>query len=252
MLTQRGRAEDRSRALRLLDSAEVTATTVGNATVLSGIARLRELVAGTPVAIGTRRPAFRREGQYWTVVYGGSLVRLRDTKGLRYLAMLLSNPNREFYATDLEAQDQPRVTTSPALRKRSSSGQLQAHPDLGDAGEMLDATAKAAYKARLESLQSELDEAEDFNDLARVERAKQEIDFLTSELARAVGLGGRDRRAASHAERARLNVTRAIRAAMENLARANPSLGQHLATTIHTGRYCSYTPDPRAEITWES
>jgi hypothetical protein len=95
--------------------------------------------------------------------------------------------------------------------------------DLGDAGEMLDATAKAAYKAGLEDLQAELDEAESFNDPARAVKAKDEIDFLASELARAVGLGGRDRRAASHAERARLNVTRAIRAAMGNLARANPA-----------------------------
>jgi hypothetical protein len=72
-----------------------------------------------------------------------------------------------------------------------------------------------------------------------------------AELARAVGLGGRDRRAASHAERARLNVTRAIRSAMANLARANPTLGEHLSRTVRTGRYCSYTPDPRAPITWE-
>jgi hypothetical protein len=77
------------------------------------------------------------------------------------------------------------------------------------------------------------------------------MDFLVGELARAVGLGGRDRRAASHAERARLNVTRAIRAAMANLARANPALGRHLSWTVRTGRYCSYTPDPRAPIAWE-
>jgi hypothetical protein len=28
-------------------------------------------------------------------------------------------------------------------------------------------------------------------------------------------------------------------------------LGRHLSSTIRTGRYCSYTPDPRAPITWE-
>jgi hypothetical protein len=94
-------------------------------------------------------------------------------------------------------------------------------------------------------------EAEGFNDPGRAAKAAAERDFLVDELARAVGLGGRDRRAASHAERARLNVTRAIRAAMANLARANPPLGRHLAVTIRTGRYCSYTPDPRAPITWE-
>jgi hypothetical protein len=66
-----------------------------------------------------------------------------------------------------------------------------------------------------------------------------QTDFLVDEQARAAGLGGRDRRAASHAERARLNATRAIRAAMANLARANPALGRHLAATVRTGRYCA-------------
>ena len=104
--------------------------------------------------------------------------------------------------------------------------------------------------ARLDQLAAELAEAERFNDPGRAAAATAERDFLVGELARAVGLGGRDRRAASHAERARLNVTRAIRAAMANLARANPALGRHLSATIRTGRYCSYTPDPRAPITW--
>jgi hypothetical protein len=124
-------------------------------------------------------------------------------------------------------------------------------PDLGDAGALLDARAKAAYKARLGELAAELEEAQRCGDPGRAAAASSEREFLVSELARAVGLGGRDRRAAAHAERARLNVTRAIRAAMGQLARANPALGAHLAATVRTGRYCCYTPDPRAPITWE-
>jgi hypothetical protein len=116
---------------------------------------------------------------------------------------------------------------------------------------MLDATAKAAYRARLDELQAEVEDAEAWNDSARAAKAQAERDFLVAELVRAVGLGGRDRRAASHAERARLNATRAIRASMANVARANPELGRHLTSTIRTGRYCSYTPDPRAPIAWE-
>jgi hypothetical protein len=134
---------------------------------------------------------------------------------------------------------------------RARGGELEARPDLGDAGALLDAEAKAAYRARLEELRAELEEAEGFNDPERAARARAEREFLTAELARAVGLGGRDRRAASHAERARLNATRAIRGAIANLARANPSLGRHLAATVRTGRYCSYVPDPRAPIAWE-
>ena len=123
--------------------------------------------------------------------------------------------------------------------------------DFGDAGELLDAEARAAYKARLDELQEEIDEAEDFNDSERAERARGEREFLIRELARAVGLGGRDRKAASHAERARLNATRAIRSAMTHLTREHPALGKHLAATIRTGRYCSYTPDPRSPVNWQ-
>jgi hypothetical protein len=136
-------------------------------------------------------------------------------------------------------------------RDRAGGDELAVRPDLGDAGALLDATAKAAYRARLGELRAEVEEAEGFNDPVRASRARQEMEFLVAELSRAVGLGGRDRRAASHAERARLNASRAIRAAMANLAEANPALGRHLAATIRTGRYCSYTPDPRLPIAWE-
>jgi hypothetical protein len=195
---------------------------------------------------------FRREGEYWTVCFAGSVARLADAKGLRLLARLLADPGREFHAIDLEAAGaQTHRPAPPGGRGGAGAGGLRVRPDLGDAGELLDAKAKAAYKARLDELAAELEEAERFGDPGRAAKAAAERDFLVGELARAVGLGGRDRRAASHAERARLNATRAIRAAMANLARANPPLGRHLSATIRTGRYCSYTPDPRAPITWE-
>src|SRR5262245_62736952 len=152
---------------------------------------------------------FRREGEYWTVRYDGSVARLADAKGLCLLARLLADPGREFHAVDLEAASSQTQQPAPArARVAAGGGELQVRPDLGDAGELLDATAKAAYKARLDELQAELDQAEHFGDPGRAATASSERDFLVGELARAVGLGGRDRRAASHAERARLNVTR--------------------------------------------
>jgi AAA ATPase domain len=258
MLVGRGVQEDRTRAVELLDRAAAATGTVGMAAVAQGIETLRGAseggvdsggTAGTAVAPEESRNVFRREGDYWTVSYDGVVVRLRDVKGLRHLARLLTHPAREFHAADLEAAD--GGAPSPGPRGWGEAGELALRPDLGDAGELLDATAKAAYKARLDELRAELDEAEGFNDQARAATARAELDFLVGELARAVGLGGRDRRAASHAERARLNATRAIRAAMAKLARANPALGRHLSATIRTGRYCSYTPDPRAPIVWE-
>jgi hypothetical protein len=235
-----------------------TADRLGMAAVAEGSRALQAARAGegsrggaaTAAAPGAARNLFRREGEYWTVVFDGSVVRLRDTKGLRHLAQLLTHPGREFHAVDLEAAQRRPSPTALGRRGRAGAGELAVRPDLGDAGALLDATAKAAYQARLTELEEELEEAEQFNDPARATKAHQERDFLVQELGRAVGLGGRDRRAASHAERARLNATRAIRAAMANLARANPALGQHLAATIRTGRYCAYTPDPRAPLVW--
>jgi hypothetical protein len=255
MLIRRGRAADRKEALALLGRAGAAARALELVAIGGEIERLGELAGGAAVApdrvetTETRgRNVFRREGDYWTVVYEGALVRLPDSKGLRHLARLLAEPGREFHAVDLEAAD---GTASPGGPGRRATADLEVRPDLGDAGELLDAEAKSAYKARLEELEAELDEAETFNDPGRAAKAREEMDFLAQELARAVGLGGRDRRAASHAERARLNATRAIRAAMGKLARANPALGRHLSSAIRTGRYCSYSPDPRAEIVWE-
>src|SRR5712692_10212402 len=46
---------------------------------------------------------FRREGEYWTIIYAGTLFRLRDSKGLRYLAHLLSHPGEHIGSGDLIA-----------------------------------------------------------------------------------------------------------------------------------------------------
>jgi hypothetical protein len=50
---------------------------------------------------GRRGDTFRQEGEYWTIVYEGTLFRLRDGKGLRYLAQLLSHPDERFHCADL-------------------------------------------------------------------------------------------------------------------------------------------------------
>lgn len=260
MLIRRGRAADRSLALSLLDQAEATSRVLGMAALSRNCARLRELLAGTAVAAeqaeATATPeaggknVFRKEGDYWTVVYEGSLVRLRDSKGLRYLARLLADPGREFHVIDLEGEQSRGAPAVSGPGQRSAAAELEVRPDLGDAGKLLDARAKAEYKARLQELEAELEEAEAWADPERAARAREERDLLVAELARAVGLGGRDRRAASHAERARLNVTRAIKAALTNIDRSQPALGRHLRSTIRTGTYCSYSPDPRIPIDW--
>ena len=71
--------------------------------------------------------------------------------------------------------------------------------------------------SRLLDLHATLAEAQRCHDLARAAQARAEIDWLSSELAAAVGLGGRDRQVGADAERARSTVTKAIKAAVHKL-----------------------------------
>jgi DNA-binding response OmpR family regulator len=198
---------------------------------------------------------FRREGEYWTLAYHGTVCRLKDTKGLHYLAVLLGRPGEACHAVALvTAVDQPQAlqatTSASALSGDQWAAQHLHVGGLGDAGVVLDAQAKAAYKHRLDELRDNLAEAQRFHDLARATHVQAELDFLTAELAAAVGLGGRDRHVAASTERARLMVTKAIRAALRNISASHPALGHHLTTSITTGAFCMYTPDPTSPLSW--
>ncbi len=188
---------------------------------------------------------FRREGDYWTVVFAGRTTRVRNLKGVRYLARLLAAPGRELHVLELVAAE----SGGPAAAEGSRAGALS-HAYPGDAGPMLDARAKDAYRRRLAEIEDDIEQARAFGDDARAAQADAERDFLVREISRAVGLGGRDRRAASTSERARVSVTRALRQALARIGEHHPELAEHLERTIHTGTHCSYVPDPRTPAAW--
>jgi tetratricopeptide (TPR) repeat protein len=190
---------------------------------------------------------FRREGDYWSLVYEGRTVRVRDLKGMRYLARLLASPGREIHVLDLVAAE-----TGTVAKVESGRAAELSHTTIGDAGEMLDEQAKNAYRRRLADIEDDIEQARALGDPERAAQADAERDFLVRELARAVGLGGRDRRAASASERARVGVTRAVRQAMARIGAHDPQLGEHLNRAIRTGTSCAYLPDPRAGATWRS
>jgi hypothetical protein len=184
------------------------------------------------------RAVFRHEGEYWSISWEGTVCRLRDAKGLHYIAQLLRHPGREFHARELVALV---ADLQPLPPGPSSDRGLQVSTS-NDAGPVLDARAKADFKRRLEDLRAEVEEAERYNDPGRVSRAREEMEIITNQLAVAIGLGGRDRVTASDAERARLAVTKRIKAALVKIRQANPALARHLTTAITTGYFCCYAP----------
>ena len=102
---------------------------------------------------------FRREGDYWSVAFESQTIRLRDLKGLRYLARLLADPGREFHVLDLVADQ----TGSAVDVERGADDGLTIASDL-NAGVLLDAQAKEAYRRRLAEIEEDIEEARAIGD----------------------------------------------------------------------------------------
>src|SRR4051794_25978530 len=159
-------------------------------TILDGIAAAPPEDAVDSRDAPARRPVegadvFRREGDYWSVVFEGRTVRLRDLKGMHYLARLLAHPGREFHVLDLVAAESGRAVPGDGGRAADLP-----RSTLGDAGLLLDAQAKDAYRRRLTEIDDDIAEATAIGDAERAAHSEAERDFLVHELARAFGLGG--------------------------------------------------------------
>jgi hypothetical protein len=182
---------------------------------------------GAPRAVGAAPPAvplaMTAEGDVWVIAHAGRVLRLRASRGLAMLARLVAEPGREIHALDLGGGGAPGI-------------------DTGDAGPLLDAEARAAYRERYEDLEEEIAAAEADNDPARAEKARVEREQLADELARGVGLGGRERRAGAAAERARVNVQRRLKDAIDRITAADADLGRLVSRSVRTGTFCCYEP----------
>ncbi|HEY7370877.1 MAG TPA: AAA family ATPase [Polyangia bacterium] len=179
---------------------------------------------GTPAM--SMSMSMKAEGDVWVLSCGDRVLRLRASRGLAMLARLVAEPGRELHVLDLGGGGEGGA---PGV-------------DTGDAGPLLDAQARAAYRDRYADLEQAIDEAEADNDPARAARARAERERLADELARGVGLGGRERRAGAASERARVNVQRRLKDALDRITAADPELGRHLSRSVRTGTFCVYEP----------
>jgi tetratricopeptide (TPR) repeat protein len=168
------------------------------------------------------RLEMRLEGDIRTIRFEGRSTSLRDSKGLQLLEQLVSQPGREVHVLDLVG----------ASRDAAAS----------DSGPAIDGLARDEYRRHVSDLQEELEEAESLADTGRVDALRDELDFITRELARAYGLGGRERPSGSASERARVNVRRRLKDAIERIGEQIPDAGVYLENTIKTGTYCKYNP----------
>jgi len=233
-LARGGSGPELERARGLLEDARREAEALG----YEAIARAIDALAPRSVPLAPNEAALpfvrtsssftlAREGEYYTIECGGAVARLKDSLGLQLLERLVSSPGREFHVLELVRHGGERGEDS-------------------DAGELLDERAIGEYRRRLEDLRESAREAEAFGDGERRAKAEREIDALGDELARGVGLGGRQRRAGAASERARINTQRRLRDAIRRIEHQLPDLGRHLSWAVKTGVFCVYSPDRRS------
>jgi len=179
---------------------------------------------------------------------------VKDIKGLGYIQRLLQSPGREFHALDLLSIAEPGTIKADMVvgpEETLPVGITIRRGLSGDAGEMLDAQAKRDYQRRLHELNELLEDQRERGNHERVDQIESEIADLSHEIRRGLGIGRRDRRAGSNAERARLNVTRAIKTGLEKISESDGELGALLERSIRTGSFCSYVPSPELQVIWE-
>jgi 7-cyano-7-deazaguanine synthase in queuosine biosynthesis len=169
---------------------------------------LLRLASGSSWATGQEQPeselgnyVFRRRGEMWEIRFaGGEIFNLRQSKGLDYLCIFLSNPGKEITAMELYS----RASAKLAQHSLSESGPgsevegvllEQGLTVSGEDGEeVLDDKALKEYKKRISDLEYLKKIAEESGDLDTAERHQQEIDAIEQQRRQATGLGGRKRR----------------------------------------------------------
>ncbi|GAA2362168.1 hypothetical protein [Dactylosporangium salmoneum] len=164
-----------------------------------------------------------RERQHWRLEWGGRPVLVENSVGMLHLAVLLANAGTEIPAVELAM---------------GVTGLAQAAGSRTSPQAVLDQEAMRRYRNRVAELRREIESTSD----RRRAAAERETEALLAELAGSVGIGGRSRRFADNAERARVAVGKAIRRAIAKVEESDPRLGRHLRETVHTGRQCSYRP----------
>jgi non-specific serine/threonine protein kinase len=197
---------------------------------------------------------FSRRGDYWTIGLGSVRFPVKDIKGRGYIQRLLQHPGRQFHALDLLSIAEPSTIKADMVVGSEETLPVGITIRRGlsdDAGEMLDAQAKRKFQRRLHELTELLEDQRERGNHECTDQIESEIEDLSHEIKRGVGLRGIDRRSGSNVERARLSVTRAIKTALKKILESDRMLGELLKEQVRTGVFCRYAADPEQMITWQ-
>ena len=224
--------------------------------VLQAAEQMQMLVAN---ALNNRlkecRYLFRKGSDTWVIIYDEVEVYppLKNAKGLNYLALLLENPNTEYYASQIIHQVDGLIYEPDEIHMSMSNEALGEY-DISvsvftDAGEIMDSAYEKDCRDQLKKSQNRLRDAEISKDANGIRQAKKEIEQYRRALNEGIGMGGRHRATGNPLEKARSSVTQNIKRVLKKLKEQHPALYEHLSASLQTGTKCSYSPS--SPINWK-
>jgi len=197
-----------------------------------------------PIEQDVPRYFFRHDGAFWAVGYHTSPFLLKNLRGCHYLAYLLRHPHQPVHVLDLVV-----VGTAQGPHADADTEGLGLHiPQLDHADPVLDRHARRSYRMRLQELLQEREQAEQDNDLGRLGRVREEMEFLTVHLTSTSRMFGTPRSAPTPTERARINVKNSINVALHSIAPKDDQLFRHLRNSVKTRCLLLLRSGPRHRV----
>lgn len=252
--------ELKNRISEILSDLKQDIEIMSNESVLGSIRRSKALRYGkkelkTSQKAGLLDNTFRKEGDFWTIVYEGKTIRLKDTKGLQYIGCLLHHAGQKFSALELILAIEKKI---PVVGKQPYNDMTQEqleeeglrHSDLGNAGEILSKEDVKLLREQMAGIEKELNDAKALNDTVRAALLENDKQALRDQLFKAFGLRGRHRKAVDVMERIRKNVSVNMHRALKKIKKEHHGLGRHLGEALKIGSILIYSPYP--EIRWTS
>lgn len=176
--------------------------------------------------------SFIKTGKSWRMEYEGKSISLRHLKGFAYISLLLRNPGQEFTPLELRNMEMGY----------SKDYNYQIPIDIADKKALREYNNRSVY------LHQELQEAEEYNDIGKVEKIQLHIQSLQDHMQDIARLGKLSKTFADDRRRARQAIMKALNRALDYLEEAHPDLHKHMKCYLRTRKYLVY--DPPFPVSW--
>lgn len=190
------------------------------------------------VGVETQKNIFRKEGAGWIVCFEGSKHFIKDLLGMKYISILLENPNISISCRKLYLPEKQLPNSLPNDQEICSNNEESVHPKL-------DSKARNEIKQEIEILKSQLTVAIEISDIIKQEDLKEKISELEDILKKDTNIHGTSRAFNDSIEEIRIKVTSAIERAIKKIGEQHSTLAGHLKKSIQKGKECSYKPNPK-------